>query len=177
MSNRDGHISHFQARCPLRCAEATVNTVSNGENLDHRLRRRGSGIVHLCIDGSCCTAPQLTPTTLFGGAAGWFFNETKNPSVTNYNTWAATQSFYLGDFPTVVEVPLSVEGLITSSDAGADGIQCAKGMRFHIAAGHGRASAAAQSATAASKRRFAGSSSARRKHRRCLRGIHRSSNL
>lgn len=33
-----------------------------------------------------------------GGAAGWFFNATSNSTSGNYSSWAATETFYLGDY-------------------------------------------------------------------------------
>ncbi|KMT00134.1 hypothetical protein BVRB_1g019560 [Beta vulgaris subsp. vulgaris] len=33
-----------------------------------------------------------------GGSSGWFFNATTNTSSANYSTWAASQTFYLGDY-------------------------------------------------------------------------------
>ncbi|KAK7340145.1 hypothetical protein VNO77_20839 [Canavalia gladiata] len=33
-----------------------------------------------------------------GGAAGWSFNSTTSTSATNYSSWAATQTFDLGDY-------------------------------------------------------------------------------
>ena len=33
-----------------------------------------------------------------GGDAGWFFNVTTNTSSANYSSWAATETFHLGDF-------------------------------------------------------------------------------
>ncbi|KAK7256664.1 hypothetical protein RIF29_30118 [Crotalaria pallida] len=33
-----------------------------------------------------------------GGAAGWFFNSTTNKPATNYSSWAASQTFNLGDY-------------------------------------------------------------------------------
>lgn len=47
-------------------------------------------------------ASQTTPTGYanhtVGGSAGWFFNSTTNTSAANYSSWAATQTFNLGDF-------------------------------------------------------------------------------
>lgn len=47
-------------------------------------------------------ASQTTPTGYanhtVGGRAGWFFNSTTNTSAANYSSWAATQTFNLGDF-------------------------------------------------------------------------------
>ncbi|XP_022959198.1 cucumber peeling cupredoxin-like [Cucurbita moschata] len=48
-------------------------------------------------------AASQTPPTAYsnhtvGGPAGWFFNATKNISATNYSSWAASQTFNLGDF-------------------------------------------------------------------------------
>ncbi|XP_059651513.1 early nodulin-like protein 18 [Cornus florida] len=44
-----------------------------------------------------------TPATAYtnhtvGGTAGWFFNLSANSSATNYSSWAANQTFNLGDF-------------------------------------------------------------------------------
>ncbi|KAM0855318.1 hypothetical protein ACQ4PT_049846 [Festuca glaucescens] len=33
-----------------------------------------------------------------GGADGWFFNATSNSTSGNYSSWAATETFYLGDY-------------------------------------------------------------------------------
>ncbi|KAL6965124.1 hypothetical protein U1Q18_036179 [Sarracenia purpurea var. burkii] len=45
-------------------------------------------------------APAATHYTnhTVGGGAGWFFNTTTNTSSFNYTSWAATQTFNLGDF-------------------------------------------------------------------------------
>ena len=48
-------------------------------------------------------AASQTPPTAYsnhtvGGPAGWFFNSTENISATNYSSWAASQTFNLGDF-------------------------------------------------------------------------------
>ena len=48
-------------------------------------------------------APAPAPVTGYtnhtvGGTVGWFFNSTTNTSATNYSTWAATQTFNLGDY-------------------------------------------------------------------------------
>ncbi|KAF2315373.1 hypothetical protein GH714_038966 [Hevea brasiliensis] len=48
-------------------------------------------------------AASQTPPTAYtnhtvGGNAGWFFNSTTNISAANYSSWAATQTFNLGDF-------------------------------------------------------------------------------
>ncbi|KAM1048475.1 hypothetical protein FF1_027619 [Malus domestica] len=43
------------------------------------------------------TATQYVNHTV-GGATGWFFNSTSNSSFTNYSSWAATQTFNLGDY-------------------------------------------------------------------------------
>ncbi|KAK8959758.1 hypothetical protein KSP40_PGU002558 [Platanthera guangdongensis] len=124
-------------------------------------------------------APPYANYTV-GDASGWFFNYTSNSSITNYTTWAASKSFYLGDFLSmfsrlqlvfntnsnttvvqtynattyilcgaddgdetfvytpqnnsnfgvagVVSVPLTSEGAnYFFSDAGEEGIQCARG--------------------------------------------------
>ncbi|KAK8928516.1 hypothetical protein KSP39_PZI017177 [Platanthera zijinensis] len=129
-------------------------------------------------------APPYANYTV-GDASGWFFNYTSNSSITNYTTWAASKSFYLGDFlifntnsnttvvqtynattyilcdagaddgdetfvytpqnnsnfgvAGVVSVPLTSEGAnYFFSDAGEEGIQCARGMRFRIKVARGR---------------------------------------
>ncbi|KAG0458228.1 hypothetical protein HPP92_023385 [Vanilla planifolia] len=185
MSNRDGHISLLQARCPSSAAPKRLLIMSAIWGKTSTTVFAVAVAAVLFTSASMVVAAQLPAYTnhTVGGAAGWFFNETKNSSVANYNTWAATQSFYLGDFlifhtnsnttvvqtynqttyhlcdasgdddvliftpkgntefgvAAVVEVPLTVEGTnYFFSDAGADGIQCAKGMRFHIKVGHGR---------------------------------------
>lgn len=33
-----------------------------------------------------------------GGDSGWFFNATANTSTANFSSWAATQTFNLGDY-------------------------------------------------------------------------------
>ncbi|XP_062090172.1 early nodulin-like protein 18 [Humulus lupulus] len=43
------------------------------------------------------TAAANTNHTV-GGSAGWFFNATTNSSATNYTSWAAKQTFSVGDF-------------------------------------------------------------------------------
>ncbi|PON85145.1 Phytocyanin domain containing protein [Trema orientale] len=43
------------------------------------------------------TAAAYTNHTV-GGNAGWFFNATTNTTAANYSSWAATQTFSLGDF-------------------------------------------------------------------------------
>ncbi|KAJ0988835.1 hypothetical protein J5N97_007191 [Dioscorea zingiberensis] len=43
------------------------------------------------------TAPPYANHTV-GGAAGWFFNASSNTSAVNFSDWAATQSFFLGDY-------------------------------------------------------------------------------
>ncbi|CAL5397962.1 unnamed protein product [Camellia sinensis] len=42
-------------------------------------------------------ATQYTNHTV-GGASGWFFNTTTNTSSANYTSWAASQTFNLGDY-------------------------------------------------------------------------------
>ncbi|PKA62055.1 Lamin-like protein [Apostasia shenzhenica] len=131
------------------------------------------------------TQPPRYSNHTVGGSHGWFFNETSNSSVTNYDTWAASQSFNLGDFlifatnsnmtvvqtynlttyqlcdasgddssetsvytpagntkfgvSAVLAVPLTVIGdNYYFSDAGDDGIQCRRGMKFHIKVSRGR---------------------------------------
>lgn len=44
------------------------------------------------------SAASYTNHTVGPPPAGWFFNATTNTSSTNYSTWAATQTFNLGDF-------------------------------------------------------------------------------
>ncbi|XP_023000125.1 cucumber peeling cupredoxin-like [Cucurbita maxima] len=44
------------------------------------------------------TPPMAYTNHTVGGPAGWFFNATKNISATNYSSWAASQTFNLGDF-------------------------------------------------------------------------------
>ncbi|XP_061998953.1 early nodulin-like protein 18 [Rosa rugosa] len=48
-------------------------------------------------------APVAPPATKYinhtvGGPIGWFFNSTSNTSFTNYSSWAASQTFNLGDY-------------------------------------------------------------------------------
>lgn len=48
-------------------------------------------------------APAPAPATTYinhtvGGPIGWFFNSTSNTSFTNYSSWAASQTFNLGDY-------------------------------------------------------------------------------
>jgi hypothetical protein len=48
-------------------------------------------------------APSASPAPAYknhtvGGADGWFFNATSNSTSGNYSSWAATETFYLGDF-------------------------------------------------------------------------------
>ncbi|KAL6130787.1 PREDICTED: cucumber peeling cupredoxin-like [Fragaria vesca subsp. vesca] len=48
-------------------------------------------------------APAPAPATTYinhtvGGLIGWFFNSTSNTSFTNYSSWAASQTFNLGDY-------------------------------------------------------------------------------
>ncbi|KAA0040008.1 cucumber peeling cupredoxin-like [Cucumis melo var. makuwa] len=44
------------------------------------------------------TPPTAYTNHTVGGPAGWFFNATNNISTTNYSSWAASQTFNLGDF-------------------------------------------------------------------------------
>lgn len=48
-------------------------------------------------------APSASPAPAYknhtvGGADGWFFNATSNTTSGNYSSWAATETFYLGDY-------------------------------------------------------------------------------
>ncbi|XP_047051336.1 cucumber peeling cupredoxin-like [Lolium rigidum] len=48
-------------------------------------------------------APSPSPDPAYrnhtvGGADGWFFNATSNSTSGNYSSWAATETFYLGDY-------------------------------------------------------------------------------
>jgi hypothetical protein len=48
-------------------------------------------------------APSPSPDPSYrnhtvGGADGWFFNATSNSTSGNYSSWAATETFYLGDY-------------------------------------------------------------------------------
>lgn len=58
----------------------------------------------LLIAITATAAAAATPTATkyvnhtVGGATGWFFNSTSNSSFTNYSSWAATQTFNLGDY-------------------------------------------------------------------------------
>ena len=59
-------------------------------------------------------APSASPAPAYknhtvGGADGWFFNATSNTTSGNYSSWAATETFYLGDY-------LSTFKLIKSTD-------------------------------------------------------------
>lgn len=69
-------------------------------------------------------APYLTVVALFatvvsaattvyhnhtvGGTAGWFFNATTNTPATNYSSWAANQTFNLGDYLSKLNHTLSL---------------------------------------------------------------------
>ncbi|XP_050386104.1 cucumber peeling cupredoxin-like [Argentina anserina] len=52
---------------------------------------------------SSSAAPAPSPVTKYvnhtvGGSIGWYFNSTSNTSFTNYSSWAASQTFNLGDY-------------------------------------------------------------------------------
>ncbi|KAL9385561.1 hypothetical protein Peur_022571 [Populus x canadensis] len=88
----------------------------------------GATILHLITMAVLITAAatQAPPTKYInhtvGDNAGWFFNFTTNTTATNYSSWAASQTFNLGDY-------LSPNYFF--SDA-SDGIQCQHGLAFDI---------------------------------------------
>jgi hypothetical protein len=61
-------------------------------------------ILHLAIIAVLITAAtsQAPPIRYInhtvGDNAGWFFNSTTNTTATNYSSWAASQTFNLGDY-------------------------------------------------------------------------------
>ncbi|XP_061962517.1 early nodulin-like protein 18 [Populus nigra] len=64
----------------------------------------GATILHLITMAVLITAAatQAPPTKYInhtvGDNAGWFFNFTTNTTATNYSSWAASQTFNLGDY-------------------------------------------------------------------------------
>ncbi|KAJ1685535.1 hypothetical protein LUZ63_016925 [Rhynchospora breviuscula] len=55
------------------------------------------------ISGVSAAAPSPAPAPAnknhtVGGTAGWFYNTSSNAPSANYSDWAASQTFYLGDF-------------------------------------------------------------------------------
>ncbi|KAG6748014.1 hypothetical protein POTOM_047909 [Populus tomentosa] len=64
----------------------------------------GATILHLITMAILITAAtsQAPPTKYInhtvGDNAGWFFNSTTNTTATNYSSWAASQTFNLGDY-------------------------------------------------------------------------------
>lgn len=48
---------------------------------------------------------QTPPTAYTNHTVDWFFNATTNSSTTNYTSWVASQSFYLGDFLGTLHCP------------------------------------------------------------------------
>ncbi|KAJ6729847.1 hypothetical protein OIU85_020725 [Salix viminalis] len=65
---------------------------------------RPATILHLTIIAVLITAATAQdPPTKYtnhtvGDNAGWFFNSTTNTTVANYSSWAASQTFNLGDY-------------------------------------------------------------------------------
>ncbi|KAJ6710032.1 BLUE COPPER PROTEIN [Salix koriyanagi] len=65
---------------------------------------RPATILHLTITALLITAAtaQAPPTKYInhtvGDNAGWFFNSTTNTTANNYSSWAASQTFNLGDY-------------------------------------------------------------------------------
>lgn len=58
-----------------------------------------TAVVALLITAAASQTPPTAYTNhTVGGPAGWFFNATNNISTTNYSSWAASQTFNLGDF-------------------------------------------------------------------------------
>ncbi|KAE8791987.1 blue copper protein-like [Hordeum vulgare] len=47
---------------------------------------------------SALPAPLAYMNHTVGGADGWFFNATSNTTSGNYSSWAAAETFYLGDY-------------------------------------------------------------------------------
>ncbi|EMS55582.1 hypothetical protein TRIUR3_17654 [Triticum urartu] len=47
---------------------------------------------------SALPAPLAYMNHTVGGADGWFFNATSNTTSGNYSSWAAGETFYLGDY-------------------------------------------------------------------------------
>lgn len=60
-------------------------------------------LITIITAASAAPSPASPPATKYinhtvGGPTGWFFNSTSNTSFTNYSTWAASQTFNLGDY-------------------------------------------------------------------------------
>ncbi|KAI8023638.1 Uclacyanin 1 [Camellia lanceoleosa] len=57
-------------------------------------------VIALSIAAVASDTPAATQYTnhTVGGVSGWFFNTTTNTSSTNYTSWAASQTFNLGDY-------------------------------------------------------------------------------
>ncbi|OAY64994.1 hypothetical protein ACMD2_17702 [Ananas comosus] len=101
------------------------------------------------------TAPPYANHTV-GGAAGWFFNATANASATNYSAWAATQSFYLGDYlifntnanSTVVQTSNETAYQLCDASGGDDGDGGGGDDTFFFSGGGGGRGGGAEEAVA-----------------------------
>ncbi|KAH0980408.1 hypothetical protein GBA52_007585 [Prunus armeniaca] len=57
-------------------------------------------LIAITATAAAAAAPPATQYTnhTVGGPTGWFFNATTNSSFANYSSWAASQTFNLGDY-------------------------------------------------------------------------------